>query len=415
MAIAEVSLRFLEGENEGVEIRLTPPRQLVLGRSEECDIFLGEKKISRQHFRIHVEPQTVVLNDLQSTNGTYVNGKKISSVELKDQDKVRVGNSTIEVTVLGGDGASLEKREAEIRDEEPDTRIVAEGPDLLDSQPGSAPMPIAADPMDSEDSSPSGVSKIPDDLLAKPTDGLDPAASIPEMKPPEEEGGVFLELEDEVPEVQAEPEVAEKGGEDLVPSPELMDFGAGQAFERESEKRLSGNLSAMGLADLLQNLAQNRKSGLLKLASSREGTVTIVEGNVLSAEVGDARGEKALYRMLGWNDGEFELLPLPDDFDKKKIKKPIKDSVETLLMEGFRQFDELEKIRKGLPEPTATLKLKPKFKAPLSKLHPRVLDILQVVINEGELEKVLDQSSFSDLETSKIVYYLLKKGYITSE
>jgi len=135
----------------------------------------------------------------------------------------------------------------------------------------------------------------------------------------------------------------------------------------------------------------------------------------VAAEVREAKGTKALFRMLGWNEGEFELLPLPDDFDAKAVDELIDGSVETLLMEGFRQFDELQKIKKGLPELSAKLKMKPQFTAPLSKLHPRVLDVLQVILNETEYEAVLDHSSLSDLETSKVVFYLLKKKYIVAE
>ncbi len=134
----------------------------------------------------------------------------------------------------------------------------------------------------------------------------------------------------------------------------------------------------------------------------------------MDAEIGRVEGLKALYRMLGWNKGEFELHPLPASFDTDKIKNPVGESTETLLMEGFRQYDELEKIRKSLPALSVSLRLKPKFSAPLSKLHPRVLDVFQLILNEGKFETVMDQSPFSDLETAKIVFYLLKKEYIVS-
>ena len=55
------------------------------------------------------------------------------------------------------------------------------------------------------------------------------------------------------------------------------------------------------------------------------------------------------------------------------------------------------------------------FTAPLSKLHPRVLDVLQTVLNERDFEKVLDVSPLTDLDASKIVFYLMKKGYIVSD
>src|SRR5258706_2075972 len=99
MRIEEVILHFLEGENEGVEIKLTAPRELYIGRSEESDIFLGEKKISRKHSMIIVEDEEIRISDLESTNGTYVNSKKITEATLKNGDQIKVGSSVIEVEI----------------------------------------------------------------------------------------------------------------------------------------------------------------------------------------------------------------------------------------------------------------------------------------------------------------------------
>ncbi|MFH1262084.1 MAG: DUF4388 domain-containing protein [Pseudomonadota bacterium] len=345
--IGEVLLRFLDGENEGVEIRVNPPRELTIGRSEECDIFLGEKKISRKHCRVVVNEKEVRALDLQSTNGTFVNRKKIVEVDLKGGDKLQIGTTVIEITV------DRQKRSAIVAE---DTLSKARAEEKVES------IPAFKD--------------------------LGPAA-----------------------ETVAEQEIDSPSG--------ALDAGLDSAFDLERSdpkpaKPLSGNLSAMGLADLLQNLGQNRKSGILRIRSSHEGGITVAEGKVIAAEVGPVDGVKALYRMLGWNEGEFDLQPLPSAFDPAKIQNPIGDSTETLLLEGFRQFDELEKIRKGLPKLSASLKIKPGFSAPLSKLHPRVLDILQLVMNGRTFESVMDESPFSDLETGKIVFYLLKKGYIVA-
>ena len=108
MRLDEVILHFLEGENEGVEIKLTPPRELYIGRSEESDIFLGEKKISRKHSMIQVSEDGIRITDLESTNGTFVNSKKISEMELKNGDKIKVGSSVIEVQIQTKTAASAD-------------------------------------------------------------------------------------------------------------------------------------------------------------------------------------------------------------------------------------------------------------------------------------------------------------------
>lgn len=378
--VGEVVFRFLEGENEGVEIRVSPPRELIVGRSEECDIFLGEKKISRQHSRITVSEDGVHASDLQSTNGTYVNKKKIGDAKLKDGDRLQIGTTVISVSISADkDPLSPGKAESYPRVEEPKIEEPhVEEPKALDPVEVDA-IPQLSDevPMEDEIDSPSGVIDVNFDI---PLEVEEPAVAEPaESEPPK-------------PKPKPKPKVEEE----------------------RKPRPLSGNLSAMGLADLLQNLSQNRKSGVLQITSKKKGKITVLEGKVLAAEVGHADGVKALYRMLGWSEGEFELHSLPDSFSKSKVKSPIKESMETLLMEAFRQYDELEKLRKSLPAISKTLKIKPKFSAPLSKLHPRVLDVLQVILNEETFETVMDESPFSDLETSKIVFYLLKKDYIVA-
>ncbi len=360
MQVSEVILRFLEGENEGVEIRVNPPRELTIGRSEECDIFLGEKKISRKHCRIVVEKDGVKLVDLQSTNGTFHNSKKVSGeVPLTNNDKVRVGTSVIQLTI---------EEEKAVIVEEPPTRSVAEreAPSIdFDSSDESLDFPSPND-----------------------------ASSGPMSTPKEDSFSL--------------------GFGDVEENARVSHAPRNEADAEVRAKPLAGNLSAMGLADLLQNLAQNKKSGLLVLNAATEGRIAIIDGKIASALAGNASGPKALYRMLSWNDGDFEFLPLPSDFDPRRVETPMNEQMESLLMEGFRQFDELEKIRKALPSMNAKLSVKRPLTAPLSKLHPRVLDVLQVIMNEGKFQDVLDQSTLSDLETSKIIFYLLKKEYISA-
>lgn len=71
---------------------------VVLGRSDEADIVLSDPYASDFHLRFGDENGTVVVNDLGSTNGTYVNGRRISSpVTLGRGDAVQVGKTIMEV------------------------------------------------------------------------------------------------------------------------------------------------------------------------------------------------------------------------------------------------------------------------------------------------------------------------------
>ncbi len=68
---------------------------LVIGRHETSDIFIDDDDVSRTHAKVEVQADSIVLNDLGSTNGTLVNGTPVSQHRLLDGDRIQVGNTTI--------------------------------------------------------------------------------------------------------------------------------------------------------------------------------------------------------------------------------------------------------------------------------------------------------------------------------
>jgi diguanylate cyclase (GGDEF)-like protein len=66
----------------------------TFGRGRECTIRLDEPSLSRVHARIVAEGKRYFFEDLGSTNGSYVNGKRATSVELADGDRIRLGGAT---------------------------------------------------------------------------------------------------------------------------------------------------------------------------------------------------------------------------------------------------------------------------------------------------------------------------------
>jgi len=65
---------------------------ITIGRSKSSDICLKEKLVSSQHAIIDIDNNKVTLSDLDSTNGTTVNGKNISRVQLQTGDQITIGN-----------------------------------------------------------------------------------------------------------------------------------------------------------------------------------------------------------------------------------------------------------------------------------------------------------------------------------
>jgi pSer/pThr/pTyr-binding forkhead associated (FHA) protein len=62
-----------------------------LGRAPECDIFLDDVTVSRQHAVITHGPDGFTIDDEGSLNGTYVNRRRVESAKLEDGDEVQIG------------------------------------------------------------------------------------------------------------------------------------------------------------------------------------------------------------------------------------------------------------------------------------------------------------------------------------
>lgn len=76
----KVRLKVLSGASAGASYSLTEGRFLTMGRSKECDIsFPQASSVSSTHCRVEVKGGRVILTDLNSTNGTYVNKKRMSA------------------------------------------------------------------------------------------------------------------------------------------------------------------------------------------------------------------------------------------------------------------------------------------------------------------------------------------------
>ncbi len=71
---------------------------LVMGRSSENDVVLDDPYASEFHLRLVAQENGMMLHDLGSTNGTYVNGRRISApTQLRRGDTIQVGKTVMEV------------------------------------------------------------------------------------------------------------------------------------------------------------------------------------------------------------------------------------------------------------------------------------------------------------------------------
>jgi predicted component of type VI protein secretion system len=95
----QLSLLVIRGVHEGKEI-LVPQPHFSIGRDESCDLRAQSLAVSRRHAAILVWPGKVVICDLGSRNGTYVNEVPVTGQrEMRHNDRLRIGPLEFRVQV----------------------------------------------------------------------------------------------------------------------------------------------------------------------------------------------------------------------------------------------------------------------------------------------------------------------------
>jgi CheY-like chemotaxis protein len=103
-----------------------------------------------------------------------------------------------------------------------------------------------------------------------------------------------------------------------------------------SDGVVRGNLAQMNVIDLVQSLEMGRKSCLLTLTRDRDKCdMYFAEGQVPHAVYGQLKGDAAVFKVLSWTGGSFQI-----DFDGKTKQQTTTLNTQGLLMEGLRMLDE---------------------------------------------------------------------------
>lgn len=98
-----VTVAEKEGQTEVLNFEKT---EISIGRVKGNDIVLPKGNVSKRHSRIVIKDGKFIVVDLKSTNGTYVNGRKITSPQvIKSADKVYIGDFILSVTESAGDAS----------------------------------------------------------------------------------------------------------------------------------------------------------------------------------------------------------------------------------------------------------------------------------------------------------------------
>ncbi len=92
------SIRVLRGFFEGLELPVDRD-WMVVGRGRTADVIIAEPTISRAHAAIGYDGEEFFVEDLGSTNGTAVNGKREPRMKIVSGDEVQLGKLLLQVTL----------------------------------------------------------------------------------------------------------------------------------------------------------------------------------------------------------------------------------------------------------------------------------------------------------------------------
>src|SRR5690606_36243186 len=92
--------------SSGIYKELQKKGRLVIGRAKHCDVVISSLQVSREHAVLSMQDSQITLEDLHTTNGTFVNGTQIKGrVTIQANDQICIGSS---VFVLEGGNVELQ-------------------------------------------------------------------------------------------------------------------------------------------------------------------------------------------------------------------------------------------------------------------------------------------------------------------
>ncbi|MCI0586562.1 MAG: FHA domain-containing protein [Planctomycetes bacterium] len=145
----------LSGERIGSEHAVSSP--CVLGRAAHCSVRIDEESVSREHARLYERDGAWHVVDLNSRNGTFLNGRRVTKGEVRPGDELAVGRVRLRFAADAPEEAVVEEIELEdlaatavvpLREEAPAPRLAPAprpGP-VLPVSPPATPPPAAASP-----------------------------------------------------------------------------------------------------------------------------------------------------------------------------------------------------------------------------------------------------------------------------
>lgn len=174
---------------------------------------------------------------------------------------------------------------------------------------------------------------------------------------------------------------------------------------------LQGDLKDFHLNDIIQLIHMGKQTGAIHIdTATAHGVIYFEDGEAVHATIGDqATGERAVFQILHWLEGEFTFLP-----NQTTTERSISMNVQNLVMEGTRQIDEWERLRDLIPSLDIVVKFNsdPGSSTQDINLHPKEWKVLSLVNGLRSVREIAAQCGLSEFETCKTLYGLISSGLL---
>lgn len=174
---------------------------------------------------------------------------------------------------------------------------------------------------------------------------------------------------------------------------------------------LQGSLKHLQLADVIQLISVSGKTGMFHLKKEEHvGQIYLKDGNMVHAELGEIKGEEAVYELAIWNDGEFHFEP-----DVEPATRTISKSNTNLLMEAARRLDEWRVLSRKISDLDAI----PEFVVDQGsdrgqiQLNTHEWLILSKINGKQSIREIAKTSNVPVFDICKVLYGLVTHGLVS--
>ena len=408
------ALRVLEGKLKGHIYDLPENSELFLGRGASLDIVIDEDMVSRRHAKILTFHDQIVLQDLESTNGTSVNQQRVQgSQRLQLGDSLTVGTCILElISAPQQAGYNQAANFGQPNPNLPAGNALNNG--SVDPFPAAPTNNHYGNPMQANPMQANPMQANP--MQANPMQANPMQANPMQANPMQNNFGSFSP--NNTPS-------AFNQSMNASASPQMPPNFAGMPSlngARPRPKAIVGTFPSTDAPDvsmMIERLLERRHDGILALfdPEEREGSVYFRGGRIYFATYEDPHRvlevhtppHEALVKLCCWPQGRFKvktMTALPS------FEQEINEESRSLLDRVKQTCIEMNQLRAQLPSLSHRLTLTQPLTPLLTSLNQEQLYLLQLAINQYEVRAIIDCHPQGEREGIKSLLFLLEQGYL---